>query len=106
MGTGMCERLKTPQGGVMIVCGLRSSTKRCVHCGHEGQFLCDWKITGRLRKRTCDRAICATHALEVAPGKHLCGEHQRAYEDWKRRHGADAASVLMRRQPEQMSLIP
>jgi hypothetical protein len=99
----MCEHIKTPDGGVMIVCGL--PTKRCVHCGHVGSFLCDWKVTGRLRRRTCDRAICAEHALEVAPGKHLCPEHQRAYEDWKRRHGEDAANILVRRQPEQMELL-
>jgi len=101
----MCDRIPTPDGGVMIVCGLRSAAKKCVHCWRTGQFLCDWKVRG-WGSGTCDRAMCSTHAREVAPGKHLCGEHQLAWDDWQRLHGPDAAARLVRRQPEQMSLIP
>lgn len=100
----MCERLKTPDGGVMIVCG-STHAKVCVHCHLPGKFLCDWKVKGR-RSGTCDRAMCAKCAREVAPGKQLCREHSQAWDDWQRRHGPEAAAALVRRQPEQMSLIP
>ena len=101
----MCEHIKTPDGGEFIICGLRSPAKRCVHCGGSGQFLCDWKVPGRLRRRTCSRAICAKCVREVAPGKHLCLEHSQAWNDWQRRHGEEAAARLVRAQPEQMSLL-
>lgn len=101
----MCEHVKIPgQDGTLIICGLRSSTKKCVHCGEYGQFLCDWKVQGK-RSGTCDRALCAADALEVAPGKHLCREHQWAWRDWQKLHGAGAATRLVRTEPQQMSLL-
>jgi hypothetical protein len=48
-------------------------------------LLCDWKVKGK-RSGTCDAPICAQHALQVGPDKHLCREHQKAWEDWQRRH--------------------
>lgn len=102
MGTGMCEHVKTPDGGEFIICGGRR--RLCIHSRQEAKFLCDWKVKGR-RSGTCDRPVCATHAREVAPGKHLCGEHSQTWNDWQRLHGADAAARLVRRQPEQMSLL-
>ena len=87
----MCEHIKTPDGGEFIVCGLR--TRHCA-CGRREEFACDWKVKGK-RSGTCDRAMCAAHSREVAPGKHLCPEHQRAFEDWKRRHGVDQATRLI-----------
>jgi hypothetical protein len=100
----MCEHIKTPNGGEFIICGLRSPARRCVHCGLPGVFLCDWKVKGR-RSGTCDRAMCAKDVREVAPGKHLCREHSRAWDDWQRLHSEQAARILVRRQPEQMSLL-
>ena len=97
----MCERIKTSDGVEFVVCGIRRQL--CIHCRHEAKFLCDWKVKGR--RGTCDRPICAAHAREVAPDKHLCGEHSQAWDDWQRRHGAEAAARLVRRQPEQMSLL-
>jgi hypothetical protein len=35
---------------------------------------------------TCDGPICKNCALEVAPDKHLCRFHQKAYEQWKKQH--------------------
>jgi hypothetical protein len=69
-----------------------------------GRFLCDWKVAGK-RSGTCDRALCAADALEVAPGKHLCREHQWAWRDWQKRHTTDAALRLVRAEPQQMSLL-
>jgi len=78
-----CEHIKFPDGTTAIICGL-PSRKHCV-CGRAADFLCDWKVAGR-RSGTCDKPICAAHAEQVAPGKHLCPEHQEEWEQWKVKH--------------------
>ena len=70
-----------------IVCGTFPAAKTCA-CGAAGEFACDWKI-GKTRSgkaKTCDKPICKEHGLEVAPDRHLCPEHQRAYAEWLDRH--------------------
>lgn len=55
------------------------------------QYQCDWKLTppGQVTHvRTCDRYLCAGHAFQVAPNKHLCPEHKKAYEAWLERRPA------------------
>jgi hypothetical protein len=81
----MCEHIKMPNGDVAIICGLRSTRRYCSKCGRPAALLCDWKVASK-RSGTCDRALCAQHAEEVAPGKHLCPEHQQAWELWKIKH--------------------
>ena len=54
-------------------------------CGRTAVALCDWKLTST-KSGLCDRPICAQHAKQVAPGKHLCPEHQLEYDLWKKRH--------------------
>lgn len=81
----MCEHLKDENGQVIgIICGVRAQKKFCA-CGRVAELLCDWKV-GDKKSGTCDKPICRQHALEVGPDKHLCPEHQKAYEAWKRRH--------------------
>jgi hypothetical protein len=63
------------------VCGRGQRTPPCAWCPRtEGAFQCDWKIGAG---KTCSKHICGDHALEVAPNKHLCPEHQTAYEKWR-----------------------
>lgn len=93
----MCEHIKLPGGVTAIVCGVRHNTKFCA-CGRPADMLCDWKVSGK-RSGTCDRPICRDHALQVAPEKHLCQEHQKAFADWKKRH----PNVAIER-PKQVSL--
>jgi hypothetical protein len=77
----MCEHIKTG-GGEFIVCGMRRRHCAC-NCRREIEFECDWKVPGK-KSGTCDRPLCAVHAKEVAPNKHLCPEHQSAWDAWKR----------------------
>jgi hypothetical protein len=75
----------------VIVCRDRNKVKWCL-CGYQAVFLCDWKAPEK-SSGTCDKPICAKHAKEVSPGKHLCPFHQVQYESWKRRHPEKVATV-------------
>jgi len=67
----------------MITSGLKVFRAVC-RCGRQAAFLCDWKVSAH-RTGTCDVPICTNHDKQPVPGKHLCQEHQRAYDAWKRR---------------------
>lgn len=80
----MCLTLKTASG-VVIVCGRVLKNVSWCFCGRQAQYLCDWKVPSR-DTGTCDKPLCATHAHAVEQRKHLCAEHQAAFECWKRRN--------------------
>jgi hypothetical protein len=82
-----CDRVKLPGGGVAIVCGRGPRRHRCCACTLAGGFQCDWKVSPT---KTCDRYICPDHAQQVAPGKHLCPEHQETYKAWQAKRAAKA----------------
>lgn len=83
-----CEHVKFPGGGAAIVCGRGRKPPRCGWCVTRSQFLCDWKVGKNAdgSAKTCDKPLCAEHAQEVAPEKHLCPEHQQTYKEWKAAH--------------------
>lgn len=87
----MCLKMQMPDGTVGIICGTRGRTKHCA-CGRAADLLCDWKMKEQtisgipVVKGTCDAPICPQHAKQVGPDKHLCPQHQRAYENWLKRH--------------------
>jgi hypothetical protein len=81
----MDEQKNFPDGGSVIICGARPKPRYCGVCGREAVALCDWKVATK-KSGACDRPLCAQHAKRVGPGKHLCPEHQRGYDHWKRRH--------------------
>lgn len=103
----MCEHVKIG-GGEFIVCGGRRRYCAC-NCRRVMQFECDWKVPGKgvspEKPGTCDRPLCAQHATEVAPGKHLCPEHQRAWDAWKRARLA-AGFLNPELPPGQLALFP
>ncbi len=80
-----CSHVRIGDGMTAIVCGGRRvptcKSKRGdgSTCGAAGEFQCDWKIT---KTRTCDRYICKAHAKQVDTNKHLCPDHQLAYDLW------------------------
>jgi len=91
----MCEEIKLQSGTHVIACGNRASYRYCAICGREAVALCDWKVAAK-QSGTCDRPMCAKHSNEVARGKHLCPEHQQAWESWQRRHsGVTAPAPVM-----------
>lgn len=48
-------------------------------CGQISGYQCDWKMG---EGKTCDQWICSDHAREVGDNKHLCPDHQEAYDEW------------------------
>jgi hypothetical protein len=86
----MCREIRLANG-VVVICG-EAKSRYCA-CGRAAVALCDWKIAVR-KSGTCDKPICADHAKCVAPGKHLCPEHQRHYDSWKRRRGVPTQGNL------------
>lgn len=76
-----CDRIKLGDS-TMIVCS-RGRRRRCCACYLQGGFQCDWKVS---KTKTCDAFICAEHAQQVAPEKHLCPEHQETYKAWRAAH--------------------
>jgi hypothetical protein len=85
------EVIKLPNGQAVIVC--RSGAKQICACGRPAIALCDWKVSEH-KSGTCDRPICGLHAKRVAEDKHLCPEHQRHYDQWKRRHPPAQGSLF------------
>ena len=88
----MCEKLNI-DGQSVIICRSRGPAKFCF-CGRAAEALCDWKVRDR-KSGTCDAPLCGQHAKKVGSGKHLCPTHDRAYEDWKRRHPPAQGSLFL-----------
>jgi len=60
--------------------GCQAKRPRGDWCGMFPACRCDWKTGGG---KTCSVWLCADHAQEVAPDKHLCPAHQQAYRRWQ-----------------------
>lgn len=105
----MCDEIKLPgTEGSVIICGLRAKKRFC-HCRRPADFLCDWKIrtgSGADQTKTCDRPLCRSHAAEAAPGKHLCPEHEKSWQAWKRAKYAQGIDPMPHGAPEQQNLFP
>jgi hypothetical protein len=91
--------MQMPDGGFALICGPRQKKRYCA-CGRPADLLCDWKVKSK-KSGTCDLPICAKHAKQVGPDKHLCPQHQKAYEEWLRRH----PGVILPPDYAQMSLL-
>jgi hypothetical protein len=91
----MCEHVVMPNGDRGLICGVRGGGSPALHCfcGRAAEALCDWKVPAK-KSGTCDSPICGLHSKQVARGKHLCPEHQRSFEDWKRRNPPAQGSLF------------
>lgn len=72
-----CYLERMADGGTMFLCG--DLGPPC-HCGAVGGFLCDYPVG---EGRTCDVALCASHAYEVAPEIHYCAGHLTLWEHFR-----------------------
>src|SRR5690625_3179175 len=60
----------------------------CADCADVGEFLCDYPVGDG---KTCDRAMCHSHANEVAPEIHYCAAHYREWHAFRDSGGVSAA---------------
>ena len=54
-----------------IICGKLGP--HCIRCRRPGAFQCDYPVGER--GRTCDAYLCAEHAHQIGPDRHLCPLH-------------------------------
>lgn len=67
---------------VGVMCG-RSPDKKCSSCGgFGGERLCDYPVTNG-KTGTCDRALCKSCAVRVAPNTDYCPAHHRLSQEAK-----------------------
>ena len=64
-----CQPFTLPSGGRGFICS-RTPRPRC-QCGKPSEFQCD----APKGKRTCSRHLCAQHATQTGPDRHLCPDH-------------------------------
>ena len=74
----MCDRVRLPDGGVMILCGVRRGRRPpCVHCGQASAFECDGPPR-TAKTTTCDRPLCGRCRIHVPPNFDFCHDHRAA----------------------------
>lgn len=56
-------------------CGRGVDHGPCIHCGARGSTRCAFALSGRKAGATCDRPLCARHAIDV--GVPHCAPHAR-----------------------------
>jgi hypothetical protein len=71
-----CKFLNLPDGGTAIICGLRRSKKRCVTCGAQSEFLCDFPVKGG-QDGMCSRPVCHRHLEKQSDGRDFCLAHAK-----------------------------
>ena len=58
-------------------------------CGKSAIALCAWRVKAWYhfgqQSRTCDAPVCFVHGKRVGEEKYLCPEHQKRYDDWKKK---------------------
>lgn len=69
-----CVRVKLPDGGVALLCGVKRSVKACGVCGGLATRLCDGPAPAAARpgQTTCDTPLCGRCTTRVGRAKDLC----------------------------------
>lgn len=80
-----CTSKQGSVGQTIFLCG--EFGPHCADCAGVGDILCDYPVGDG---KTCDRAICSEHAVEIAPDLHYCKAHHQMWEDFKNSGGVDA----------------
>lgn len=75
---------------VAIVCGRERPKKRTCSakrhantsatCHLRATLLCDYPRPDR-KSGTCDKPLCAHHAVEIGPNRHQCPDHPQGQKD-------------------------
>ena len=90
----MSCRIITSNGRVsMIACGRTRAAQPCEftegkggnlkRCNKPHTKLCDFKLEGPHKGKTCDRRVCDEHATNIGPDRDYCDIHGK-YARWDR----------------------
>ena len=78
-----CEFIPT-EHGTMVICsrGVRRKGCEVPTCQQLEVALCDWPVTRKGKKGTCDLRLCSTHRWKVPGAKDsdYCPAHQKLHE--------------------------
>lgn len=71
-----CQWIKMPDGGHAILCNARRTRARCsvAGCKELSAKQCDYP---RSPQKTCDRHLCAKHAVPMGDNVDWCPDHPR-----------------------------
>lgn len=60
-----------------FICTSRTRRRTCADCGAQvAEYkLCDWRLAGAKKGKTCSRVTCNRCATSVGPDKDLCRPH-------------------------------
>lgn len=74
-----CRTFVLGDGSVGIACGPRGKRHACSapNCTAPSSKQCDYPVKGR-KSGTCDKHLCARHAVSVGPNLDYCEPHHRA----------------------------
>lgn len=76
---------KQHEGMRIFLCG-DMELQHCADCIQVGDYLCDYPVGDG---KTCDRAMCDTHAHEVGPDLHYCEAHYKAWRAFVKKGGVN-----------------
>lgn len=75
-----CYRVPMKDGGKAFLCGDLGPHCTNERCEDVGGFLCDYPVG---RDKTCDLALCESHAYEISPDLHYCHAHMAMWSKFK-----------------------
>jgi hypothetical protein len=76
-----CDVIRTPGGATVFACSRGRRPPPCTvpGCDRPGVRQCDYPVPAR-RSGTCDRYLCAAHAVSRGPNRDLCPPHAKLEE--------------------------
>ncbi len=71
-----CYLERTPDGGMMFMCGDLGPHCAAGDCDAASRFLCDYPVG---KGQSCDLPLCSSHAYAVAHELHYCPGHMQLW---------------------------
>lgn len=79
-----CKRVDLGDGTFALIT-VEVRMRTCKGCGarmmEDRGNLCDWKVDGKKRSKTCDAFVCNGCARRVGPDKDLCPAHAKMWDE-------------------------
>lgn len=70
-----CNHVSLGNGLAAIVCTRGKRPIRCAVCGSPGDRLCDFPVTVKGKRKTCDKPLCTKCSTKQGAGIDFCPAH-------------------------------